>query len=110
MGGVGALMDKLPGMASIPQEARAKVNDKELNRQVAIVNSMTPRERRFPAVIDGSRKRRIARGSGVEVHEVNKLLKQFLQMQKMMKKLKGGNMANLMRGMSANMRGVPFRR
>jgi signal recognition particle subunit SRP54 len=111
MGGVGSLMDKLPGMANIPQEARDRVNDKELNRQVAIVNSMTPRERTFPAVIDGSRKRRIARGSGVEVPEVNKLLKQFLQMQKMMKKFKKGNVANLMRGMSANMRGgVPFRR
>ncbi|HLF97902.1 MAG TPA: signal recognition particle protein [Methylococcaceae bacterium] len=111
MGGVGSLMDKLPGMANIPQEARDKVNDKELNRQVAIVNSMTPRERTFPAVIDGSRKRRIARGSGVEVHEVNKLLKQFLQMQKMMKKFKKGNVANLMRGMSSNMRGgMPFRR
>jgi signal recognition particle subunit SRP54 len=99
MGGMSSLMDKLPGMGKIPDHVKNQVNDKEIGRQVAIINSMTPHERRFPAVIKGSRKRRIAAGSGTQVQDVNKLLKQFTQMQKVMKKMKGGGMAKMMRAM-----------
>ena len=97
--GMGSLMDKLPGMGQIPDHVKNQVNDKEVSRLIAIVNSMTPHERRFPAVIKGSRKRRIAAGSGTQVQDVNKLLKQFAQMQKVMKKMKGGGMAKMLRGM-----------
>lgn len=111
MGGVNALMDKLPGMGNLSQEVRDKVNEKDIARQIAIVNSMTVKERRFPAVIDASRKRRIARGSGLEVQDVNRLLKQFTQMQKFMKKIGKGNIANLMRGVKGAMRsGMPTMR
>ena len=67
-----------------------------MRRQIAIINSMTPRERRYPAVIDGSRRRRIAGGAGVQVQDVNRLLKQFLDMQRMMKSMKGGQAAALL--------------
>jgi signal recognition particle subunit SRP54 len=97
MGGLGGLMDKIPGMSALPQAARAQMGGGETNRLIAMINSMTPGERAFPAVIKGSRKRRIAAGSGTQVQEVNRLLKQFTQMQKMMKKMKGkGGMAKLM--------------
>lgn len=99
MGGVGSMMDKLPGMGKIPDSVKNQINDKEFNRLIAIINSMTPHERRFPAVIKGSRKRRIAAGSGTQVQDVNKLLKQFTQMQKMMKKMKGQGMAKMLKGM-----------
>ncbi|TAN47237.1 MAG: signal recognition particle protein [Methylococcaceae bacterium] len=110
MGGIGALMDKMPGMGAIPQEARDKVDGKDIKRQIALVNSMTPKERRFPATIDASRKRRIARGAGLDVQDVNRLLKQFLQMQKFMKKIGKGNIANLMRGVKGAIRGMPAMR
>ena len=97
MGGLGGLMEKIPGMSSLPQAARAQVGGAETGRLIAIINSMTPGERAFPGVIKGSRKRRIAAGSGTQVQEVNRLLKQFTQMQKMMKKMKGkGGMRKLM--------------
>ena len=97
MGGLGSLMDKLPGISALPQAARAQMGGGETGRLIAMINSMTPGERAFPAVIKGSRKRRIAAGSGTQVQEVNRLLKQFTQMQKMMKKMKGkGGMAKLM--------------
>jgi len=97
MGGLGSLMEKIPGMSSLPQAARAQVGGAETARLIAIINSMTPGERAFPGVIKGSRKRRIAAGSGTQVQEVNRLLKQFTQMQKMMKKMKGkGGMTKLM--------------
>jgi len=99
MGGLTSMLDKLPGMNKIPDAVKNQVNDKEIGRTIAIINSMTPQEREFPAIIKGSRKKRIAAGSGVQVQEVNKLLKQFAQMQKMMKKMKGKGMANMMRGM-----------
>lgn len=100
MGGVMSLMSKLPGMDVLPQGAKDQVNDKSLNRIVAIINSMTPKERRHPKIISGSRKKRIARGAGVEIQDVNKLIKQFTQMQKMMKKFsKPGAMKKMMRGM-----------
>ncbi|MEJ2760904.1 MAG: signal recognition particle protein, partial [Gammaproteobacteria bacterium] len=71
-----------------------------------IINSMTPQERRFPAVINGSRKKRIASGSGTQIQDVNRLLKQHTQMQKMMKKIsKKGGMQNLLRGMGGNLPG-----
>jgi len=103
MGGLNSLMDKLPGMGNIPDHVKNQVNDKEIVRSIAIINSMTPQERRFPNLIKGSRKRRIALGSGTQVQEVNKMLKQYAQMQKMMKKMKGGGMAKMMRGMKSKL-------
>jgi signal recognition particle subunit SRP54 len=70
--------------------------DQQLRRQIAIINSMTPRERRSPSIIDGSRRRRIAKGSGVQVQDVNRLLKQFMEMQRVMKSMKGGRLRQLM--------------
>ncbi|MEW8036418.1 MAG: signal recognition particle protein [gamma proteobacterium symbiont of Ctena orbiculata] len=105
MGGMSGLLDKLPGMGEIPDHVKNQVNDKEVGRLIAIINSMTPHERSFPAVIKGSRKRRIAAGSGTQVQDVNKLLKQFMQMQKMMKKMKGGGMKKMMRGMAGKFPG-----
>ena len=74
----------------------ADQGDRDLRRQIAIINSMTPRERRNPGIIDGSRRRRIAGGSGVQVQDVNRLLKQFLEMQRMMKSMKGGGLRRMM--------------
>ncbi len=110
MGGIGALMEKMPGMANIPQEARNKVNDKETDKLIAIINSMTLKERSFPAVIKGSRKKRIAAGSGLQIQDVNRLLKQHKQMQKMMKKVSKGGMKNMMRGLGGMIPkgGMPF--
>jgi signal recognition particle subunit SRP54 len=96
MGGLGALLDKLPGTAAQKSAASAEQGDRELRRQIAIINSMTRRERRAPAIIDGSRRRRIARGAGVQVQDVNRLMKQFLEMQRMMKKMKGGQLRRLL--------------
>lgn len=99
MGGLASMMDKLPGMGQIPEAAKSQFNDKELKRLEAIISSMTAKERRHPDVINGSRKRRIAQGSGTQVQDVNRLLKQFTQMQKMMKKMGGGGLARMMRAM-----------
>lgn len=100
MGGMSNLMDKLPGMGSIPNEMKSKVNDKAMDSMLAIINSMTIKERKKPVLIVGSRKRRIALGSGTTVQDVNRVLKQFDQMQKMMKKMsKKGGIANMLRGM-----------
>ncbi|PPD03848.1 MAG: signal recognition particle protein [Methylobacter sp.] len=106
MGGISSMLDKLPGMGNVPQEMKDKVNDKELSRQIAVINSMTMQERRYPDLIKGSRKQRIASGCGQELHDVNRMLKQFKMMEKMMKKFKKGNMANMMRGIQGNMRGL----
>ncbi|HWG70450.1 MAG TPA: signal recognition particle protein [Steroidobacteraceae bacterium] len=105
MGGMSALLDKLPAQFKANAAAAAgAVNAKNLKRQMGIIDSMTPRERRRPELIDGSRKRRIAAGSGVQLPEVNRLLKQFDQMQKTMKKLaKGGMLKNMMRGMAGRL-------
>jgi signal recognition particle subunit SRP54 len=98
MGGLGALMEKLP--AELLRNANpGQIDDRQLRRQVAIIDSMTPRERRRPNIIDGSRKRRIAAGAGVQVQDVNRLLKQFLQMQKTMKQFSKGGFARMLRGM-----------
>jgi len=106
MGGVGAMMDKLPGMGGVPQDMKDKVNDKELSRQIGVINSMTLKERRFPDLIKGNRKKRIAKGCGQELQDVNRILKQHKMMQKMMKKFSKGNMANMVRGIKGNMRGM----
>ncbi len=95
MGGVGALLEKLPGAAVRKGAASADQGDRELRRQIAIINSMTPRERRNPSIIDGSRRRRIAKGSGAQVQDVNRLLKQFQEMQRVMKSMKGGRLQRL---------------
>jgi signal recognition particle subunit SRP54 len=100
-------MDKMPGMGQVPDAVKAQVGDKETRRMIAMINSMTPQEREFPGVIKGSRKKRIAAGSGMQVQDVNKMLKQFQQMQKMMKKMKGGGMEKMLRGMGGKMPGLP---
>ncbi len=110
MGGVGSMLDKLPGMNEIPQEMKDKVNSKELSRQIGVINSMTMKERRYPDLIKGSRKKRIAEGCGQQLSDVNRILKQFMMMQKMMKRFKAGNMANMMRGIKNNVRGMGMRR
>ena len=98
MGGVGNIMDKLPGMDQVPASAQAPFDDKACRQMEAIINSMTLQERRFPDVINGSRKRRIAAGSGTHIQDVNRLLKQHKQMQRMMKKVtRKGGMQRLMR-------------
>jgi signal recognition particle subunit SRP54 len=108
MGGLTSLMDKLPGMGELPAGVKDQVNDREMLRLGAIIDSMTPGERQRPDIIKGSRKKRIAAGSGTQVQDVNKLLKQFKQMQKMMKKMgKGGGMKKLMRGLPG-MGKMPF--
>ena len=106
MGGIGAMMDKLPGINDVSQEMRDKVNDKELARQIAVIRSMTNQEKRYPDLIKGNRKKRIAAGCGQELQDVNRVLKQFKMMQKMMKRFKKGNMANMMRGIKGNMKGL----
>lgn len=96
MGGITSLLGKIPGMNQLPAAAKNNIDEKMFVKMEAIINSMTPKERRFPANIKGSHKRRIASGSGTQIQDVNKLLKQFMQMQKMMKKLKGGGMMKMM--------------
>lgn len=103
MGGMMSLMDKMPGMGNMTAKIKDQANDKQFNQMEAIINSMTPGERQRPDVIKGSRKRRIAAGSGTQIQDVNKLLKQFMQMQKMMKKMSGGGMKKMMRGMGGMM-------
>ncbi|EWH11292.1 signal recognition particle protein [Catenovulum agarivorans DS-2] len=104
MGGMMSLMGKLPGMSQLPDNVKDKVNDKQFVQMEAIINSMTPKERARPDLIKGSRKKRIAMGSGTQVQDINRLLKQFTQMQKMMKKVSGkGGMSKMMRGMKGMM-------
>jgi signal recognition particle subunit SRP54 len=105
MGGVAAMLEKLPGVSGMSKDVKDKVNDKEMIQQLAIINSMTPQERQFPDVINTSRKRRITLGSGTDMADLNRLLKQHDQMQKVMKKFKKGNIANLLRGMKGQMGG-----
>jgi signal recognition particle subunit SRP54 len=102
MGGVSALLDKLPTAAS-RQGVAADAGDSQVRRQIAIINSMTPRERRQPGLIDGSRRRRIAKGSGVQVQDVNRLLKQFMDMQRMMKGMKGGKLRHMLAALKGGM-------
>ncbi|AWN75415.1 signal recognition particle protein [Legionella anisa] len=110
MGGIAGMMSKLPGVSQMmPQQAMNQVSDKAMAQTIAIINSMTPKERRIPKLIVGSRKKRIALGSGTQIQDVNKLLKQFEQMQKMMKKFtKPGGMQKMMRGIGgmAGLKGI----
>ncbi len=115
MGGIGGLMDKLPGLGNIPDHLKQQVSQgKEVPRMIAIISSMTKKERRNPNLLNGSRRARIAKGSGVTPADVNKLMKQYMQMEKMMSKMAGGGMKGMMRSMKGMMgamggRGMPFR-
>jgi len=105
MGGVTGIVSKLPGMGDLPDAVKNKVNDQLTTRMAAIIDSMTPKERQNPDILNGSRRRRIAAGSGTEIQDVNKLLKQYSQMQKVMKKMGGkggmGKMMGMMRQMKS---------
>jgi signal recognition particle subunit SRP54 len=106
MGGMSSMLKMLPGV-KIPSEALNQMDDKPMKRMQAMVYSMTPKERQRPTLINGSRKRRIATGSGTTVPEVNRMLKQFTQMQKMMKKMKGGKGKRMMAQMMGKLGGGP---
>ena len=100
MGGLGAMLEKLPLPGNVnPAALKDGANEQQLRRQVAIINAMTPSERRFPKTINGSRKKRIAAGSGLQIQDVNRLLKQHTQMERMMKKMSRGGMKKMLRGM-----------
>jgi signal recognition particle subunit SRP54 len=103
MGGVASLMDKLPQAAMKGGAVAPDQGDKDVRRQIAIINSMTKRERRSPAILDGSRRRRIANGAGVQVQDVNRLMKQFMEMQKMMKSFSGGRMKRMLQSFKGGM-------
>ncbi len=105
MGGLHGLMDKLPGIGALPESVKQQVTGKEMPRMIAIINSMTKKERRNPDIINGSRRARIARGSGLTPADVNKLMKQYQQMEKMMGKLGRGGLKGMMRGLSGMMGG-----
>jgi signal recognition particle subunit SRP54 len=107
MGGLESLLTKIPlpgGMSA--DKLAGQVDRKALRRQVAIINSMTAAERRFPKIINGSRRQRIAAGAGVSVPDVNRLLKQHEQMQKMMKRFSKGGLRRAMRNMPPGMGGL----
>ena len=111
MGGLSSLIDKLPGVGgNISQQLQNPEHMKQMKRMVAIIDSMTPQERRKPEIINGSRKRRVANGSGTQIQDVNRLLKQHKQMQKMMKKMGNkGAMRGMMQAMKGKMPpGMPF--
>ncbi len=104
IGGIDAMLQKLPIPGNIdPNALKDKTNEQQLKRQIAIINSMTPSERRFPKSINGSRKRRVANGAGMQVQDVNRLLKQHMQMEKIMKKMSRGGMKKMMRGLPPGM-------
>ncbi|WP_028838845.1 MULTISPECIES: signal recognition particle protein [Thermomonas] len=112
MGGLSGLMDKLPGVGQLPEHVKQQVTGKEVPRMIAVINSMTKKERRNPDLLNGSRRARVARGSGQTPADVNKVLKQYQQMEKMMGKLGRGGMKGMMRGLSGMMGGrggLPFR-
>jgi signal recognition particle subunit SRP54 len=111
LGGLSAVMDKLPAQLAGRAQMPGDQADRELKRQIAIIDSMTRRERLNSAILDGSRRRRIAAGAGVQVQDVNRLLKQFMEMQKLMKGMKGGKLGRLMAGLRGGMPpGLPRRR
>ena len=104
MGGITSMLDKLPGMGNLPAGAASQLDDRQIRRMEAIINSMTPKERRKPDILNGSRKRRIATGSGTQVQDVNRLLKQFDQIQRMMKQMrKGGGIQRLLQQFKGRM-------
>jgi signal recognition particle subunit SRP54 len=100
MGGIASLMEKLPMMPKVGNtQVVGAAGDKEMRKMIAIINSMTPKERRFPDLLNGSRKARIAKGSGTQPSDVNKLLKQYMMMEKMMKKVSSGGIKGLLRAL-----------
>jgi signal recognition particle subunit SRP54 len=103
MGGITNLLDKMPGMGGMAKSAAGMVGDKNFVRMEAIINSMTKKERRNPDLLNGSRKRRVTEGSGTSIQDLNRLIKQHKQMQKVMKKMKGGGLTNMMRGLGNNL-------
>ena len=105
MGGLTSMLDKLPGMGNMAQMAQQSNMGKQFKVMEAIINSMTPEERRNPEDLNGSRKRRITQGSGTQIQDLNRLLKQYKQMAKMMQKMKGGGMSKMMRGLGGMMPG-----
>ena len=107
MGGMKSLLGKLPNMPQMPKGAAGLMDESLLKKMEAMINSMTKKERKFPALINGSRKQRITKGSGTNIQDLNKLLKQFSQMQKMMKKMKGGKMAKRMKQMQQMQGQIP---
>jgi len=108
MGGMSKMLEMLPLPGNVnPAALKDAANERQMRRQMAIIDSMTPGERRFPKVINGSRKRRIATGSGQQIQDVNRLLKQHLQMEKMMKKMSGGGLKKMLRGLQGG--GAPPR-
>lgn len=109
MGGIGGIIDKLPNMGGLTKNMGAQNSDEQFIKLGAIINSMTPSERKMRFIINGSRKKRIATGSGTQIQDVNRLLKQFKQMQKMMKKLSSkGGMEKMMRGLGGRAGNLPF--
>ena len=111
MGGMASMLEKMPGMGKMATAAQEKFSDRSFVQMEAIINSMTPAERQYPDSINGSRKRRIANGSGTVIQDVNRVLKQHRQMQKMMKKAgKKGGMASMMRDMDGMVKPGPSRR
>ncbi|MBI3171502.1 MAG: signal recognition particle protein, partial [Hydrocarboniphaga effusa] len=103
MGGIASMLEKLPGAAQIQERLKNQNPEKDVKRSVAIIASMTPRERRLPDLMKASHRRRIAAGSGTQVQDVNKLLRQFEQTREMMKKMAGGGVARLMRGLAGKL-------
>ncbi|MHC5226562.1 signal recognition particle protein [Ignatzschineria sp. LJL83] len=103
MGGINTLLTKLPGMGDIAEKAKGKVDDKIFVQKIAIINSMTPKERADHKLIKAPRRKRIADGAGVNIQEVHKLLKEFDQMQRMMKQFKGGGVRKMMRSLKGKM-------
>lgn len=103
MGGMAGLADKLPGMGKLSGAMKDQAAEKQVKQMVAIINSMTPKERRFPDIIKGSHKKRIAKGSGMKIQDVNRLLKQHRQMKKMMKKFAKGGVRKMMRSLKGQM-------
>ena len=110
MGGIESMLDKMPGMGKLPPAAQASLDSGLFNMMSVIIDSMTKQERQFPDLISGSRKQRIAKGSGKQIQDVNRLMKQFKQAQKMMKKVsKKGGMQKMMRGLGG-LQSPPFQK
>ena len=101
MGGMSGMIEKLPGFQNMPMVAQQSNAINQFARMEVIIDSMTPAERRNPEILNGSRKRRITRGSGTTIQDLNRLVKQYKQMGKMMKRMKGRDMGNIMRGLVA---------
>jgi signal recognition particle subunit SRP54 len=106
MGGIGSLLEKLPGAGQLPDAVKNQANDREIRRMMAVIGSMTEQERRHPELIKGSRKKRIASGSGAQIQDVNRLLKQHTQMSKTMKKFSKGGAGKMMRALGGRLGGM----